>query len=124
MQSLDSSGCVIFFFFKQKTAYEIGVTGVQTCALPISARGPPVLGGVVGEEALGQRLNVLAPLAQRRDVYADDVQAVEEVFAEGATPDRVVRSEERRVGKECRSCWSTEQHRKEQLEETTLGQRM
>ena len=27
----------IFFFFKQKTAYEIGsVTGVQTCALPIS----------------------------------------------------------------------------------------
>jgi len=25
-----------FFFFKQKTAYEIGVTGVQTCALPIS----------------------------------------------------------------------------------------
>src|SRR5215217_8651309 len=27
----------IVFFFKQKTAYEIGVTGVQTCALPISA---------------------------------------------------------------------------------------
>jgi len=25
----------LFFFFKQKTAYEIGVTGVQTCALPI-----------------------------------------------------------------------------------------
>src|SRR3712207_3792495 len=34
-----SEACVImvfFFFFKQKTAYEIlGVTGVQTCALPI-----------------------------------------------------------------------------------------
>src|SRR3712207_6858681 len=28
---------MLFFFFKQKTAYEIlGVTGVQTCALPIS----------------------------------------------------------------------------------------
>src|SRR6056300_1056737 len=27
----------VFFFFKQKTAYEIlNVTGVQTCALPIS----------------------------------------------------------------------------------------
>src|SRR3712207_1454792 len=25
----------VFFLFKQKTAYEIGVTGVQTCALPI-----------------------------------------------------------------------------------------
>ena len=24
-----------FFFFKQKTAYEIGTGGVQTCALPI-----------------------------------------------------------------------------------------
>src|SRR5437867_4838909 len=31
---------VFFFFFKQKTAYEIRtVTGVQTCALPISALG-------------------------------------------------------------------------------------
>src|SRR6056297_1691852 len=30
---------LFFFFFKQKTAYEIsGVTGVQTCALPISTR--------------------------------------------------------------------------------------
>src|SRR3712207_7050035 len=28
--------CVWLFFFKQKTAYDIGVTGVQTCALPIS----------------------------------------------------------------------------------------
>src|SRR5210317_2568550 len=29
-----------FFFFKQKTAYEIlNVTGVQTCALPISMFG-------------------------------------------------------------------------------------
>src|SRR5256884_4590796 len=28
----------LFFFFKQKTAYEmVAVTGVQTCALPISA---------------------------------------------------------------------------------------
>src|SRR3712207_3919900 len=31
--------CLVFFF-KQKTAYEIlGVTGVQTCALPISVDG-------------------------------------------------------------------------------------
>src|SRR5882757_10440442 len=34
-----------FFFFKQKTAYEIGVTGVQTCALPI-------LDAVAGFDAL------------------------------------------------------------------------
>src|SRR3712207_8002163 len=32
----------VFFFFKQNTAYDIGVTGVQTCALPIccAARSP------------------------------------------------------------------------------------
>src|SRR3989475_2981616 len=35
------NSCVLsFFFFKQKTAYEITMTGVQTCALPIS-RVPP-----------------------------------------------------------------------------------
>src|SRR5437870_8326119 len=31
----------IFFFFKQKTAYEIHLTGVQTCALPILPTGRP-----------------------------------------------------------------------------------
>src|SRR3712207_1066292 len=36
----------VFFFFKQKTAYEIGVTGVQTCALPISQQGHLILGKV------------------------------------------------------------------------------
>src|SRR3546814_5820056 len=30
----------VFFFFKQKTAYEVRISdGVQTCALPISAKG-------------------------------------------------------------------------------------
>src|SRR2546430_8086967 len=38
-----------FFFFKQKTAYEI--TGVQTCALPISWRSSPSLSG--GKSAAG-----------------------------------------------------------------------
>src|SRR5258707_3505925 len=42
-----------FFFFKQKTAYEIiGVTGVQTCALPISDEG---LVGAGDPEAGGGR---------------------------------------------------------------------
>src|SRR3712207_9071325 len=38
------SALYVFFFFKQKTAYEIlGVTGVQTCALPISFAQPWLL---------------------------------------------------------------------------------
>jgi len=33
--------CTCVFCFKQKTAYEMGrVTGVQTCALPISLQFP------------------------------------------------------------------------------------
>src|SRR5215203_3718542 len=43
-----------FFFFKQKTAYEIGVTGVQTCALPIS-RGLRAAGPRRGAAAHGPR---------------------------------------------------------------------
>src|SRR5205085_5473256 len=69
-----------FFFFKQKTAYEIlTVTGVQTCALPI---WPP------------RRLRRAAPrgcLRCRRCARTHPCRR---------------RSEERRVGKECRSRWS------------------
>src|SRR3546814_11107088 len=33
--------CAVFFFFKQKTAYEMRISdGVQTCALPNCAAGP------------------------------------------------------------------------------------
>src|SRR5213075_3363612 len=70
-----------FFFFKQKTAYEIqGVTGVQTCALPIS------------------ELELAA--------QADAQEILKALVTSGAR----LRSEERRVGKECallcRSRWS------------------
>jgi hypothetical protein len=37
-----------------------------------------------------EQRDVLAALAQGREVYLDDVEAVEEVFAEGPTPHRVV----------------------------------
>src|SRR3954449_13632216 len=35
-----ASRLLLCFFFKQKTAYEWSVTGVQTCALPIPDMGP------------------------------------------------------------------------------------
>src|SRR3712207_7641509 len=93
----------VFFFFQAEDGIrDIGVTGVQTCALPISvlldelhpdqvddAREPPAQPGRQGADGredaqLGLHL----------------LEAAEEVGA-GA-----VRSEERRVGKECRSRWS------------------
>src|SRR5207237_9095059 len=54
------------------------------------ARRATVLRRVGFEELLGQGLYVLAPLAQRRDCDAHDVQTVEQVFAERATRNRVV----------------------------------
>src|SRR6266542_6192563 len=70
---------ISFFFFKQKTAYEIAtVTGVQTCALPISTRS--------------------AARASRRSCWRPR--------RSGPATRNWLRSEERRVGKECRSRWS------------------
>ena len=48
------------------------------------ARGEAVLVGVEVEEVLRQQGNVFAAGAQRGQVHGDDVEAVEEVFAEAA----------------------------------------
>ena len=77
---------ILFFFFQAEDGIrDWSVTGVQTCALPISGSpgtGDPVPEGEVGEVVV-TTLNPDYPLIR---------------FA--------TRSEERRVGKECRSRWS------------------
>src|SRR3712207_8292935 len=87
---------MIFFFQAEDGIRDIGVTGVQTCALPICA-GDSSLVGVV------------------RDFYGNDgvvrrgVGAGFGIFmAREWRPLKLLpaRSEERRVGKECRSRWS------------------
>src|SRR3712207_7240856 len=96
---------VLFFFQAEDGIRDIGVTGVQTCALPIlGGEAPPVafedvrrgqrpVDRVEGLEVGGDR--------ERHDAARRDVAtgAREEAGAIG-------RSEERRVGKECRSRWS------------------
>src|SRR5207248_6273944 len=73
--------CAVFFFFQAEDGIrDRTVTGVQTCALPIyrlPARAPRG-GGLRGGDCPGER----------------------------AARGRAARSEERRVGKECRSRWS------------------
>src|SRR2546430_3223928 len=93
-----------FFFFQAEDGIrDLTVTGVQTCALPIfegvgQDLGPGVAGaGGQQLEGGGQRQE----LAQR--VPAQMVLLQELLHVLGG---RAARSEERRVGKECRSRWS------------------
>src|SRR3712207_7434400 len=93
-----------FFYQAEDGIRDIGVTGVQTCALPIwpvpvvgrddPHRAPPGLAEELAErQAIAPHQHVVASLA---------------VDPEAGLERRVgqPRSEERRVGKECRSRWS------------------
>src|SRR3712207_8932895 len=90
---------VFFFFFQAEDGIrDIGVTGVQTCALPILEQR------VAAVEALpveGRDHLVLAELLGLVDAVVPHFHRARAVLAL-----RDLRSEERRVGKECRSRWS------------------
>src|SRR3712207_7805303 len=99
---LDVTG-YYFFFQAEDGIRDIGVTGVQTCALPILTgdKGPVVERkladltriGITGAKG-GDRI---PSFKQYLDTIAGRVPLVIEIKS---------RSEERRVGKECRSRWS------------------
>src|SRR5688572_31269020 len=81
--------CFFFFFFFQAEdgIRDLTVTGVQTCALPISseARRVPLADTIDGENGCIFKTRVVET---------------------ACCVSLMVRSEERRVGKECRSRWS------------------
>src|SRR5258707_11734571 len=94
------TGCIaflwwFFFFFQAEDGIrDIGVTGVQTCALPILVGAAesevdvaPLRGVAVAHHP---PVEGVAPVGHQRQ---------EELL-------QALRSEERRVGKECRSRWS------------------
>src|SRR2546426_3439204 len=93
----------VFFFQAEDGIRDYKVTGVQTCALPISLG---VTWRLVGQ---GFGVGFLCLEAQREQNEAALVSAVGSLASEleqlGGTL-VVLRSEERRVGKECRSRWS------------------
>src|SRR5262249_59500525 len=82
----------LFFFQAEDGIRDWSVTGVQTCALPIS----------------------IAPLCDSSDVAAaagasestGSRETGAEAGASGPTEGPATRSEERRVGKECRCRWA------------------
>src|SRR5258708_20809541 len=93
----------VFFFFQAEDGIRDDlVTGVQTCALPIShpLRRKRLLDLEVDEvDAFGEGDEDVEAGADDAVEFAESLDYAGGVGADG-------RSEERRVGKECRSRWS------------------
>src|SRR2546421_8673083 len=102
--SLISALLILFFFFQAEDGIrDLIVTGVQTCALPIYHQlvrlletiEMPLMPVLVDMESRGVCID-LTRLGEISRAFAAELAALE----------RAIRSEERRVGKECRSRWS------------------
>src|SRR2546425_8540824 len=84
-----------FFFFQAEDGIRDKlVTGVQTCALPIS------------HEAAEHAADEDRPAVGHREEWLEAAEAVERDVQDVEPAGDEGRSEERRVGKECRSRWS------------------
>src|SRR3712207_8520656 len=95
----------LFFFQAEDGIRDIGVTGVQTCALPICMRLPQ-LGDVLPpliRSAVPRKEVAELPQIADGDLISTSL-GLRDLGLGKLLPDR--RSEERRVGKECRSRWS------------------
>src|SRR2546429_6787293 len=95
---------VLFFFQAEDGIRDVAVTGVQTCALPISE-----LRATGAEEPV----SALLPRDNERLEFLGDAvlellasEYLLATFPEWSEGQLSKRSEERRVGKECRSRWS------------------
>src|SRR2546425_6787324 len=82
----------VFFFQAEDGIRDKLVTGVQTCALPIYLLASGTVSGPAAENR-----GCLLELTRGR---------AEPLTLPGGETRRFLRSEERRVGKECRSRWS------------------
>src|SRR3712207_7014856 len=87
------------FFQAEDGIRDIGVTGVQTCALPISAVLTAACVVLIIQPANGRIVALAGGLSV---MLITNVLLMRRAFG----PLARLRSEERRVGKECRSRWS------------------
>src|SRR3989475_7442618 len=104
----------LFFFFQAEDGIrDLTVTGVQTCALPISLYKSPKFGLklisiisiilIVIDGFIPVMLNLDADLTVNNGFIMDEFARY---MSTAYGPSYLHRSEERRVGKECRSRWS------------------
>src|SRR5438552_9887181 len=104
------SCCLFFFFFQAEDGIRDDlVTGVQTCALPISRP-------LVPRQARVAERRPRARILEQARIGAGDLGHRVPVALRRIRRDEAVRderSEERRVGKEGRSWWAGEDDRKE-----------
>src|SRR2546430_13522884 len=92
--------CSILFFQAEDGIRYLTVTGVQTCALPICRRH----GHRLPLRSLEEPPEHLAPVLRRQHLReVGDARDAQAAVAERL--DDLRGSEERRVGKECRSWW-------------------
>src|SRR5437588_8965745 len=110
----------LFFFFQAEDGIrDHCVTGVQTCALPISSspsaeRAVPVTPLVwIAVSGLITRSAVPSTVSTLRMYGCGTAMTM---------PTRSERSEERRVGKECRSRWAPD-HKKKRIEKATQSEK-
>src|SRR5437870_5959363 len=96
--------CMLFFFFQAEDGIRDGhVTGVQTCALPICLEVHRV--EIRGDLALAPLLPFALKALEARAEARRHLSFVVVRRGEEAVDALLPRSEERRVGKECRARW-------------------
>src|SRR5688500_19671024 len=89
-----------FFFFQAEDGIrDYKVTGVQTCALPISKFEVRYLDADPAHERAYNRITIEGATVVKHERY-DDKPGGHKLMSS-------MRSEERRVGKECRNLWAT-----------------
>src|SRR3989441_9781342 len=94
----------LFFFFQAEDGIRDKlVTGVQTCALPISGGGSA---DRAKRRRSGGRADGRSVKSHVTSRPPDPPSSSPPLLREVSIGDSAVRSEERRVGKECRSRWS------------------
>src|SRR2546429_9331702 len=102
---------LLFFFFQAEDGIrDVAVTGVQTCALPIFHRA-----------GIRDLCPAYVPSGRTHRGGQNGGGLPDEDCGQAGSPTRSPRSEERRVGKECRSRWSPYHLKKKKRRKRVVG---